>query len=117
MTDQSYAGLEVASTGGAPMVGDCSLGICSPGLAECAFPPFCLHTCFLCFDSAFVDVTALQKISKIKCVETCNKERQKGRCTLAGYDKRTETCYLSDDDPQNVFDTDDEMTGSSPMKR
>ena len=55
--------------------------------------------------------TNLQKISKIKCVEKCNKERQNGRCTLAGYDKRTKTCYLSDDDPMNVLDTDDEMTG------
>jgi len=55
--------------------------------------------------------TTLQKISKIKCVEKCNKERQNGMCTLAGYDKRTKTCYLSNDDPQNVLDTNDEMTG------
>ena len=55
--------------------------------------------------------TTLQKISKIKCVEKCNKERQNGRCTLAGYNKATKTCYLSVDDPQNVVDTTDEMTG------
>jgi len=30
---------------------------------------------------------------------------------MAGYDKRTKTCYLSDDDPLNVFDIDDEMIG------
>jgi len=55
--------------------------------------------------------TTLQGISKIKCVEKCDKEKQNGRCTIAGYDKRTKTCYLSDDDPMNVLDTDDEMTG------
>jgi len=55
--------------------------------------------------------TTLRNISKIKCVEMCNKERQNGRCTLAGYDKRTKTCYLSDDDPMNVLDNDDEMIG------
>ena len=55
--------------------------------------------------------TTLQKISKIKCVEKCNQERQNGRCTLAGYNKATKTCYLSVDDPLDVLDTDDEMTG------
>ena len=55
--------------------------------------------------------TTLQKISKIKCVEKCNQERQKGMCTLAGYNKATKTCYLSVDDPQDVLDTADEMTG------
>jgi len=55
--------------------------------------------------------TTLQKVSKIKCVEKCNKEKQNGKCTLAGYDKRTKTCYLSVDDPMNVLDTEDEMIG------
>ena len=55
--------------------------------------------------------TTLQKVSKIKCVERCNQERQKGMCTLAGYNKATKTCYLSNDDPLDVLDTDDEMTG------
>ena len=55
--------------------------------------------------------TTLQKVSKIKCVERCNKERQKGRCTLARYNKYTKTCYLSVDDPQDVFDTTDDMIG------
>jgi len=55
--------------------------------------------------------TTLQKISKIRCVEKCNQERQNGMCTLAGYNKATKTCYLSVDDPQDVLDTTDEMTG------
>jgi len=61
--------------------------------------------------SVATSYTTLQKISKIKCVEKCNKDRQNGRCTLAGYNKATKTCYLSDDDPQAALDTDDEMTG------
>jgi len=55
--------------------------------------------------------TTLENISKIKCVERCNKERQRGRCTLAGYNAITRTCYLSVDDPQDVLDTTDEKTG------
>ena len=55
--------------------------------------------------------TTLQKVSKIKCVERCNKEKQNGRCTLAGYNKATKTCYISLDDPQDVLDTTDEMSG------
>jgi len=55
--------------------------------------------------------TTLENISKIKCVERCNKERQNGRFTLAGYNKATKTCYLSVDDPQNALDTPDEMVG------
>ena len=55
--------------------------------------------------------TTLQKISKIKCVERCNQERQTGRCTLAGYNKATKTCYLSVDDPLGVLDTNDDMAG------
>ena len=55
--------------------------------------------------------TTLQKISEIKCVERCNKERKNGMCTVAGYNKATQTCYLSVDKPQTVLDTDDEMSG------
>ena len=32
-------------------------------------------------------------------------------CTVAGYNKATQTCYLSVDEPQTVLDTDDEMSG------
>ena len=55
--------------------------------------------------------TTLRDISDIQCARKCNKERQNGRCTLAGYDKRTKTCYLSNDEPLNVLDTTDEMAG------
>ena len=55
--------------------------------------------------------TTLQDISDIQCVRKCNKERHTGGCTLAGYNKATQTCYLSVDDPQNVTDTADKMSG------
>jgi len=41
----------------------------------------------------------------------CNKGRQTGGCTLTGYNKATKTCDLSVDDPQDVLDTSDEMSG------
>jgi len=53
----------------------------------------------------------LQNITSIRCVQICYKERQTGWCTLAGYNKATQTCFLSSDDPQNVLDTTDEMSG------
>jgi len=56
--------------------------------------------------------TTLQKISKIHCVERCNREIQNGRCTLAGYHKANKTCDLSVDDPQNVSNTTDEISVS-----
>jgi len=55
--------------------------------------------------------TTLQNISKIKCVERCNQDRQSGQCTLAGYNKSAKTCYLSVDNPQDVLNTTDEMSG------
>jgi len=55
--------------------------------------------------------TTLQKISKIRSVERCNKERQNGMCTIAGYNKATQTCFLSVDDPQDVLDTTYDMAG------
>ena len=53
----------------------------------------------------------LPRVSKIKCVETCNKEKQTGGCTLAGYNKATRSCYPSLDGPQDVLDTEDEAYG------
>ena len=32
-------------------------------------------------------------------------------CTIAGYNKATQTCFLSVDDPLDVLDTTDEMAG------
>jgi len=55
--------------------------------------------------------TTLQKMSKIQCVERCNKEKQTGGCTLAGYNKATRSCFLSVDGPQDVLDTTDEAYG------
>jgi len=48
----------------------------------------------------------LQRISKIQCVERCNKEKQTGGCTLAGYNKATKSCFLSVDGPQDILDAD-----------
>jgi len=55
--------------------------------------------------------TTLQNISSIWCVYICYKRQLTGGCTLAGYNKVTQTCCLSSDDPKNVLDTTDEMSG------
>ena len=81
-----------------------TIGLCTATIQS-------VNTKFTGKKSVATSHTTLQKISKIKCVERCNKEKQNGKCTLAEYDKRTKTCYLSNDDPQAVLDTDDEMSG------
>ena len=55
--------------------------------------------------------TTLQPFSIIQCVDLCYKEKEKGMCTLAGYNKTSETCYLSVDNPQHAVDTTDVMSG------
>ena len=55
--------------------------------------------------------TTLQKMSKVQCVERCNKEKQSNGCNLAGYNRVTKSCYLSVDGPQEVLDTADETFG------
>ena len=61
--------------------------------------------------SVATSFTTLHNISDIQCVRKCNKERQNGKCTLAEYNKATQSCGLSDDDAHTVIDTEDEMTG------
>jgi len=53
----------------------------------------------------------LKPFSIIQCVDLCYKEKEKGMCTMAGYNKTSETCYLSIDDPRNAVDTTDKMSG------
>ena len=55
--------------------------------------------------------TTLHNISDIQCVRKCYREQQNGMCTLAGYNKTIETCYLSVNNPENVMDTTDKMSG------
>jgi len=49
--------------------------------------------------------------SDIKCVRKCFNERKQNRCSVAGYDKATETCFLSNDGQQELLDTADEAVG------
>lgn len=60
----------------------------------------------------------LQQYSKIKCVKKCHEENLKGLCNVAGYNKTTQTCYISVDSQQDVLDVADDMAGvffMSPM--
>jgi len=59
----------------------------------------------------------LQQYSKIKCVQKCHEESTKGLCNVAGYNKATQTCYLSIDSHQNVLDVADEMSGVYFMEK
>lgn len=52
-----------------------------------------------------------QPISQLHCVQWCSKDRQTGKCKIAGYNKSSKTCQLSMDYPQQLMDVADEMTG------
>jgi len=67
-------------------------------------------TTFTKMKSVATSYATLENISKIRCVERCNRDSQVN-CTLAGYDKATKTCYLSVDNPQNPVNTTDDMHG------
>jgi len=51
----------------------------------------------------------LQSYSDIKCVRKCFEEKRQNRCSVAGYDKSTQTCFLSNDGPQDLLDADKEF--------
>ena len=53
----------------------------------------------------------LPDYSMIQCVRACLSEGQKGMCNVAGYNKVTQTCYLSMDDPQDVVSVGDKNIG------
>ena len=51
----------------------------------------------------------LQSYSDIKCVRKCFEEKRQNRCSVAGYDKSTQTCFLSNDGPEDLLDADEEF--------
>jgi len=55
--------------------------------------------------------TAIQPYSKIQCVKKCVEEGRRGRCSVAGYDKDTQTCYLSINSMDSVMETPEEVSG------
>ena len=53
----------------------------------------------------------LQAFSDMNCVRKCFLEKMQNRCSVAGYDKSTQTCFLSNDGPQDLLATADEDVG------
>jgi len=81
------------------------------GISVCVATIQSVTTKFTTGKKLSTNYATLHKISKIQCVERCNKEKQTGGCTLAGYNKATKNCYLSVDGPHDVLDTTDETYG------
>jgi len=48
--------------------------------------------------------------SEIHCVRKCHEENTKGLCSIAGYNKTTQTCHLSVDNHHDVLDVDEETS-------
>jgi len=69
------------------------------------------ETMFVDKKSVQTSHTTLEKYSKIKCVQKCHAESTKGLCSVAGYNKATQTCYLSIDNHHDVLDVGSDMSG------
>jgi len=52
-----------------------------------------------------------QPISQLHCVEWCSRERQVGKCRIAGYHRSAKMCQLSMDYPYTLLNVANEMTG------
>ena len=52
-----------------------------------------------------------QPISQLHCIEWCSRERQVGKCRIAGYHKSSKTCKLSMDYPYTLLNVADEASG------
>ena len=52
-----------------------------------------------------------QPISQLHCVQWCSKDRQQGKCKIAGYHKSSKTCKLSMDFQHTLLNVADETTG------
>ena len=50
----------------------------------------------------------IEPFSEVQCAEKCYAEGQQGRCTIAGYNKATQSCRLSMDSQQDVVNSQDE---------
>jgi len=55
--------------------------------------------------------TTLQPYSQIQCVDRCFREARNGRCSVAGYNKTAQYCYLSIDSQQDLVDNADLSVG------
>ena len=53
----------------------------------------------------------LQPMSKQQCLATCFQEDRNDNCSIAGYNSDTQTCQLSLDTPQDIFDQDNDAVG------
>jgi len=51
----------------------------------------------------------IQPCSTIQCAGQCFVENHQGKCNTAGYNKATNTCYLSVDNKRDVVDVTDGM--------
>jgi len=52
-----------------------------------------------------------QAFSEIQCVRKCLEERKKAMCSVAGYNRTSKVCYLSNDSQEDVVDVDDDNAG------
>jgi len=66
---------------------------------------------FIAGKSLATNHTALRPYSEIQCAAKCFEESRYNRCSVAGYNRETHTCYLSLDSIQDVSDVADQNVG------
>jgi len=81
-----------------------TLGVCSANIQE-------VRTQFVTNKLLSTSYDTRQPISGINCVQWCFEERQTGKCKTAGYNRYAKSCSLSMDNPNDLLDVVDAMTG------
>ena len=68
---------------------------------------------FIARKSVAANHTALRPYSEIQCVAKCFEESRCNRCTIAGYNMNTHTCYLRLENLQDLSDVADQKSAFS----
>jgi len=81
-----------------------TIALCSADIQE-------VRTQFLQNKFLSTSYATKKPISKLHCVQWCSRDRQMGKCKIAGYNKYAKECKLSMDNTQDLMDVSDEVSG------
>jgi len=65
----------------------------------------------------FTSYATKLNISELNCARWCARDKQVGKCKMAGYNKHSKSCSLSMDNPEDALDVADERTGVFVIKQ
>ena len=70
-----------------------------------------ITTTFVYSKAVATSYATIKPYSNIQCVSKCFEESRNGKCNIAGFNRATKSCQLSDDMEPDVLNTTDEAVG------